>query len=131
MKVYGILDRFTDREQAVILIEEMNEELIVSKHDLPEGSRVNTYCLLEKSGETYEMITIDEEKARQKAQSSADLMKKLRAKSRGSKFKKNKYAGFFKEQGPKIYSNVEAPFISEWSLFSYLFYIGHMDELET
>ncbi|HLR81130.1 MAG TPA: DUF3006 domain-containing protein [Bacillota bacterium] len=90
MKVYGILDRFTDREQAVILIEEMNEELIVSKHDLPEGSRVNTYFLLEKSGDTYEMITIDEEKTRQKAQTSADLMKKLRAKSRGSKFKKNK-----------------------------------------
>ncbi|GAB4074142.1 hypothetical protein GCM10028778_16450 [Barrientosiimonas marina] len=82
----GVLDRFEEK-QAVILMEENNTEIIIDWHSLPAGSDVNTWFDIEQSGEQYH-LTIDPEKTAQEAQTSADLVAELRAKSRGSQFKK-------------------------------------------
>ncbi|MBM7599346.1 hypothetical protein JOC34_001714 [Virgibacillus halotolerans] len=84
----GILDRFTDNNKAVILIEEIKEELIVSISDLPKGSKENTHFQIEKVGAGFRINSIDHTKTRQEAQKTSDLMKKLRAKSTGSKLKR-------------------------------------------
>ncbi len=83
----GILDRF-EGEWAVILIEEKNEELLVKKSVLPAGSEKNTiFNLVEKNG-TYEIAGIDVLATKQAKEKSASLMDRLRAKGKGSKFKR-------------------------------------------
>ncbi|WP_339227145.1 DUF3006 domain-containing protein [Oceanobacillus sp. FSL K6-2867] len=83
----GILDRF-EGDKAVILIEEMKEEYIVNRSALPKGSKIETVFTVEKNQTTYNIKGIDTSNTEALAQQSSDLMAKLRAKSRGSKFKK-------------------------------------------
>jgi hypothetical protein len=83
-----MLDRFEDNK-AVILIEKTKEELIIDRELLPSGSSVNTYFTLEKKNGTYKITAIDEKTTGLQARKSSELMKKLRKKSSGSKFKKN------------------------------------------
>jgi len=84
----GVLDRF-ENNKAVILIENTNEELIMDRSLLPAGSSVNTYFTLKKKNKEYIITKIDKEATEKQAQKSSELMKKLRNKSSGSKFKKN------------------------------------------
>lgn len=84
----GYLDRIEDNNLAVILIEEINEEIIIPLDELPEGSTENTWLQLEKTDDSFQVIAIDDEKTEQETETSQDLMAKLRAKSKGSKFKK-------------------------------------------
>ncbi|MBP1971119.1 hypothetical protein J2Z83_003258 [Virgibacillus natechei] len=84
----GILDRFEDNQKAVILLEEINEEWIASIENLPDGSEEGTAFHIEKVDGEFQIIAIDHESTRDKAQQSSDLMEKLRAKSKGSKFRK-------------------------------------------
>jgi len=84
----GYLDRIEDNDLAVILIEEINEEIIIPLDELPEGSTENTWLQLEKTDDSFQVIAIDDEKTEQETETSQDLMAKLRAKSKGSKFKK-------------------------------------------
>jgi Ser/Thr protein kinase RdoA (MazF antagonist) len=83
----GILDRF-EGDKAVILIEEENAELIVNKTDLPLNSEVNTIFLIEKKADDYQIIKVDDAATNQAKEKSTLLMDKLRAKSSGSKFKR-------------------------------------------
>lgn len=87
IKLKGILDRF-ENDSAVILIEEEKEELIVPKRDLPKGSKVNTYFVIEKNFNGYEIVGIDEEKTILERKKSSSLMDRLKAKRKTSKFKK-------------------------------------------
>jgi hypothetical protein len=87
IKLKGILDRF-ENDSAVILIEEEKEELIVPKRDLPKGSKVNTYFVIEKNFNGYEIVGIDEEKTILEREKSSSLMDRLKAKRKTSKFKK-------------------------------------------
>lgn len=84
----GILDRFEDNNKAVILLEEIKEELIVPIEKLPVGSNVNTYFNIEKLHEEYKIISIDEGATQQEARKTSDLMARMRAKSNGSKYRK-------------------------------------------
>lgn len=84
----GILDRFEENNKAVILIEEIDEELIVPVEKLPKGSVVNTYFSIEKKDGEYQIVSIDNTTTKEEAQKTSDLMAKLRAKSKGSKFRK-------------------------------------------
>jgi len=84
----GMLDRFTDNDLAVILIEEKNQEIIVPVKQLPEGSKENTWFDLKEVNGTIEIVSINDEKTKKEAQKSVDLLTQLRAKSKGSKFKK-------------------------------------------
>ena len=83
----GILDRF-EGEQAVILIEEVKQEIIVSKNNLPANSEVNTVFKLTEENGNYSIAGIDIAATKQASQESSALMDKLRKKSSGSKFKR-------------------------------------------
>ena len=84
----GILDRFEDNNQAVILIEETQKALIIPKSELPAGSKAGIWFnIVEKNG-AYKIISIDNETTRREEKKAAELMEKLRAKSTGSKFKR-------------------------------------------
>lgn len=85
----GYLDRIEDEKHAVILIEENNQEIIIPVIDLPEGSKEKTWLRLKEDNGSYRVIAIDEEKTIQESKRSEDLMAQLRARSKGSKFKKN------------------------------------------
>lgn len=84
----GILDRF-EGEQAVILIEEDKEEIIVQKSELPPNSKKNTIFKLKKQNGEYRITGIDDTATNQASAKSASLMDQLRAKSKGSKFKRS------------------------------------------
>ncbi|WP_096274106.1 DUF3006 domain-containing protein [Paucisalibacillus globulus] len=84
----GVLDRF-EGNQAVILIEADKAELIISKEKLPEGSEINTVFKIAKEKDDYQILAIDQEAEKDAKETTADLLAKLRAKSNGSKFKKN------------------------------------------
>ncbi|MFC4023530.1 DUF3006 domain-containing protein [Oceanobacillus longus] len=83
----GILDRF-EGDKAVILIEEQKAEFIVGKSKLPTGSKVNTVFLMEENDGDYKILRINTEETQASAETSSNLMAKLRAKSSGSKFGK-------------------------------------------
>lgn len=82
----GVLDRFENNNQAVILIEEVQRALVVPKNELPKGSEVGTWFHIKEKSGHYKIISIDHETARREAKKSAELMEKLRARSKGSKF---------------------------------------------
>lgn len=84
----GVLDRFADQNKAVILIEQLNKELIVTRDQLPEGSKEGDWLHLEKTNETFKVVAIDEEKTLEQTKKSLDLRDQLRAKRKGSKFKR-------------------------------------------
>ena len=84
----GVLDRF-EGNLAVILIEEEKSELVLPKEALPEDSKVNTIFQMEKQDGEYKILAIDQEAVQKATETTADLLAKLRAKSSGSKFKKN------------------------------------------
>lgn len=83
----GILDRF-EGNQAVILIEETKEELLVIKEDLPRGSAKNTIFNLAKENGSYTIVDIDFAQTKAARKTSSSLMDQLRAKNKGSKFKR-------------------------------------------
>lgn len=83
----GVLDRF-EGDKAVILVEDAKEEFIVPREKLPAGSKVNTFFQLEKVDDTFQIISIDKTKTVEAKEKTSDIMAKLRAKSKGSKFKK-------------------------------------------
>jgi len=78
---YGVLDRMEDNEQAVILIEDLGEELIVPKQDLPLGSKENTWFLIEKNNEgKLERISIDYKTTVEEAEKMKRLGEKVKNK---------------------------------------------------
>ncbi|SDQ19715.1 DUF3006 domain-containing protein [Virgibacillus salinus] len=46
----GVLDRIEDGNQAVILLEELQQELVVPMHTLPPGSTPNTWLQIKMRG---------------------------------------------------------------------------------
>lgn len=84
----GYLDRIEDNEFAVILVEELKKEFILRKEELPEGSTIQSYYDLVIENDEITSIKLDLEMSLAKQQNVNDLMQKLRAKSKGSKFKK-------------------------------------------
>lgn len=85
----GVLDRFEDDDQAVILIEEVQKALVVPKAELPKGSKQGTWFIIKEKNKQYQIISIDHETTKKQQEKAERLMEKLRAKSSGSKFKRN------------------------------------------
>lgn len=85
----GVLDRFENKDQAVILIEEIQKALVVPISELPANSKEGTFFSIEERNGNYKIISIDHETTRREEKKAAELMEKLRAKSKGSKFKRN------------------------------------------
>ncbi|WP_163969737.1 DUF3006 domain-containing protein [Oceanobacillus halotolerans] len=85
----GIVDRIEDNNQAVILIEEKNEQFTVPVEQLPPGANVNTYLEIVEQHGTYTIQGIDKAATENETAKTKDLMEKLRAKGKGSKFKRH------------------------------------------
>jgi hypothetical protein len=85
----GVLDRFEENDQAIILIEEIQKALVIPRSDLPKGSEQGTWFLIENKNANYRIISIDHETTKRQKEKSNRLMEKLREKSSGSKFKRN------------------------------------------
>lgn len=84
----GVIDRFEDNCKAVILLEDIQEELIVPCDLLPEEAKENDWLTLKKTNDTYQIISIDYERTKAEMKKSRQLREKLRAKSKGSRFKR-------------------------------------------
>ncbi|TQS74957.1 DUF3006 domain-containing protein [Ornithinibacillus gellani] len=85
----GIIDRFADKELAVILIEDTGKELHFPVKNLPTGAAVGTILKLSEVDGDYQITGIDAEDTKKQATHSAELMDALRRKKQGSKFKRN------------------------------------------
>lgn len=83
----GYLDRIEDNDNAVILIEAKNTEIILPLGELPTGSTEKTWLHLEQENDTFKVISIDYETTRQKAQQATDIMEKLRKRKKPGRFK--------------------------------------------
>lgn len=84
----GVLDRFEDNNLAVILIEETNQTLNIPTDELPPNSKEGTWFTIEERNGEFHIVSIDTEMTNRQTQKSNDLLKKLRAKSNDSKFKR-------------------------------------------
>ncbi len=84
----GYLDRIEDGKWAVILVEEIGDEFIIPVEKLPEGISVKSYFNLTIENGELTSIVFDPETTAQEVQKTEELLAKIRAKSRGSKFKK-------------------------------------------
>ena len=84
----GYLDRIEDGGKAVIILEEEGFEIILPLHILPEGSRVNSWFRIteEKGDFSFEL---DEEEQIRRMRLSNNLTRRLKMKSKGSKYKRN------------------------------------------
>lgn len=87
-RMKGYFDRVEDGQLAVILVDEMNKEFIISVNELPEGSKVGTYFDLTIVNGEISSIIPDKETTQIEKEKTDDLMAKLRARSKGSKFKR-------------------------------------------
>lgn len=85
-----MLDRIEDGRLAVILIEELQQEVALPIAWLPEGSHVNSWFDIELDGRGIKAITLDMETTAIKKDKLARLMKRLKAKQSKSRFKRDK-----------------------------------------
>lgn len=83
----GVLDRIEDGF-AVILIEELKEEIIISEHNLPTGSKEGTWLIIEQNNDQFRIVKIDEEATRAAFEKSKSLREQLKEKKKGSRYKR-------------------------------------------
>lgn len=83
----GVLDRI-EGESAVILLEEIGQEFTVPAKELPKSSEEGTHFTVKKCEEGYKILEIDQEGTKEAKETSEDLLAQLRAKSKGSNYRK-------------------------------------------
>ncbi len=73
----GMLDRFEDGNQVVIIIEEAKKEVIVSKEELPAGSKEGMWFLIYET-DKFEIHSIDHKRTIKENEKVNKLIKQLR-----------------------------------------------------
>lgn len=73
---FGVLDRF-EGNLVVLLMEEIDQELIIEKEQLPSNSRESTWFLIQKYKDGSYNISIDQEKTEIEKSKSKELLRKL------------------------------------------------------
>ncbi len=86
----GMLDRIEDGRLAVILLEELHQEITLPVTWLPEGSHVNCWFDIELDGRKIKSIALDAETTASKEHKTTELMERLKAKQNKSRFKRDK-----------------------------------------
>lgn len=84
----GVLDRMEDGKWAVILLEEVNREIIVPAAELPEGSRIKSWFDIDFDDSGIVSIELDPRSTAIKEQRVEQLMRNLRSRRSGSRFKR-------------------------------------------
>ncbi len=82
------LDRFTDNEKALLLVEELQKEYHVDISALPTGSTAGTWLLVEIQGDELTSYQVDEVKTAEIRQKIDDRMQRLKSK-KNSRFKRS------------------------------------------
>lgn len=82
----GVLDRI-ENDKAIMLLETINQIVIVPKDSLPVGSQENMWFNIERVGQTYKVIAINDEITKEYQKKSTHLMNKLRKIKGESKYK--------------------------------------------
>ncbi|WP_100398777.1 DUF3006 domain-containing protein [Bacillus sp. FJAT-44742] len=88
METKGVLDRIVDDKYAVILAEDIGKEYVINKEELPQGSSTGDWFVLTIEKEKVTKLSLDREHAQQMSERIRNKMEKVRAKGKGSKFKR-------------------------------------------
>lgn len=80
--LYGVLDRFTEDDQAVILVESIDEEIIVNAAVLPKDADIHTWFQINPSGKTTDKYLMDQKKTWYEEQKAIYLQKLLQLKQK-------------------------------------------------
>jgi len=81
------LDRFTDNEKAVLLVDKLQQEFFISISTLPAGSIPGSWFLVNIDNGAISNISFDEEKTAEMKQEVAERMQRLKSK-KSSRFKR-------------------------------------------
>ncbi|SDJ80530.1 DUF3006 domain-containing protein [Sediminibacillus albus] len=84
----GVLDRIEDGKHAVILVEGTGREFVVSKELLPKGSSVHDWLEVTIEDNQVTAVKLDKETTKNEQEKSEALINRVRAKSKGSMFKR-------------------------------------------
>lgn len=87
MAIQGVLDRI-ENNQAVILIEDFNDEFIIEVSRLPKNSEEGTWFDLEKTEAAYKIMRINEDMTEAKQTDVNTLMNQLKKAKKTSKFRR-------------------------------------------
>ena len=82
------LDRFTDNEQAILLVDKLQQEFHIEISTLPSGSTPGTWFLVTIENDEITHVQIDEEKTAEMKQEIDERMQRLKSK-KTSRFKRN------------------------------------------
>lgn len=82
------LDRFTDDNHALILVEQLQQEFHVPASSLPSGSTAGTWFLVEIKEDRIASLHIDDSKTRDMKKAIDNRMQRLKSNQR-SRFKRN------------------------------------------
>ena len=88
MMYSAYLDRFTDNNKALILIEELQKELHVEISSLPSGSTAGTWFLVDVQGDVITSIVVDANKTVTMKQEIDNRLERLKSKKK-SRFKRS------------------------------------------
>lgn len=83
----GYLDRIEDGGKAVVILEEEGFEILLPIRNLPEGSRVNSWFWIHEEDGDFSFV-LDEEERQRREQQANRMTQNIRAKSRGSQYKR-------------------------------------------
>ena len=81
------LDRFTDNEQAILLVDKLQREFHIGIATLPSGSTAGTWFLVTIENDEITHVQIDEEKTAEMKQEVEERMQRLKSK-KTSRFKR-------------------------------------------
>ena len=80
------LDRFTDTDQALILVEDLQKEFLVPVSNLPTGSQAGTWFVVDIQNDNITSLQINEKKTRDMQDDIKNRMQRLQS-SKKSRFK--------------------------------------------
>jgi hypothetical protein len=81
------LDRFTDNNQALILVESLQKEFHVPTSSLPTGSNEGSWLLVDIQGDKVTSLQLDEQKTSDMKRDTQNRLQRLKSK-KTSRFKR-------------------------------------------
>ncbi|GEM03636.1 hypothetical protein HMI01_06240 [Halolactibacillus miurensis] len=81
MKTLAVIDRFSDLNTAVILVESMHKQFVVKKDQLPTGAKPQDYLDVEVADESLQILGINTVETTKRKKNIHEKMEKLRAKN--------------------------------------------------
>lgn len=84
----GVIDRIEDDWLAVIMVEDIGEEYVIDKKELPNGAEEGSWLRLKINESEIVYMELNEELTKNRKKKMKSLREKLKNKSKESKFKR-------------------------------------------